>query len=301
MASQTAASGDASITVWMSNWTIFFWAWWISWCPFVGLFIARISRGRTIRQFVTGVLLVPSLVSLVWFAILGGGAIGVLERARAQGGDAGLLTTSEDGSVTVNFDAVLFNFLDALPVPMWVTLALTVLCVVLVAIFFVTGADSASIVMAGLTEKGAEKPSRWNVVFWGAATGSVAAVMLLAGGDHPDEALNGLKNITIVTALPFVVVMLVLCVSIWKDLSVDPMIIQNRLARDVLERTVATAVERHNGEPFELSIHGTITSLEEAEFRQWWRRHQRVVRTLRAIGSAPNRARALVRRRRETD
>jgi choline/carnitine/betaine transport len=270
MASRTAAAGDDSMAEWMSSWTIFYWAWWVSWSPFVGMFIGRISRGRTIRQFVTGVLLVPSMVSVLWFGIFGGGAIGVLERARsAGGGAAGLVADQPDGSVAVDFDTVLFQYLGSLPMPAWLSLALVGLCVVLVAIFFVTGADSASIVMAGLAEDGAGEPSRWNVVFWGAATGGVAAIMLLAGGDHPDTALNGLKNVTIVTALPFVVVMLALCVSIWRDLSRDPLVIQNRLAREVLEKSVASGMERHDG-PFELRTgpaQGDGTGREDSESR----------------------------------
>lgn len=252
MASRTAAAGDESLAAWMSSWTIFYWAWWISWTPFVGLFIARISRGRTIRQFVTGVLLVPSVVSTIWFAIFGGGAIGIQERALEQGDRGAALAQVVEGVPDINFDTILFTTLGALSVPSWVTVVLMVLAVLLVAIFFVTGADSASIVMGGLSEHGAAEPSKKAVVFWGVATGAVAAVMLLAGGENPAAALNGLKNITIVSALPFVVVMLVLCAALWRDLSRDPMVIQGQLARQVLVESVASAVDRHDGEPFEL-------------------------------------------------
>gem|GEM_PF-4016283 len=133
-----------------------------------------------------------------------------------------------------------------------------------VAIFFVTGADSASIVMASFSENCVENPSRRNVVFWGAATGAAAAIMLLAGGDHPEAALNGLKNITIVTALPFVIVMLLLCVSLWRDLSRDPLVIRNSLAREVLERSVASGIEKHDGETFELRTAEAVTQEPEA-------------------------------------
>jgi choline/carnitine/betaine transport len=262
MASRTAAAGDESLAAWMSGWTIFYWAWWISWTPFVGLFIARISRGRTIRQFVTGVLLVPSVVSTLWFAIFGGGAIGIQERAQEQGDRGAALAQVVEGVPDINFDTILFTALGALAVPGWVTVVLMVLAVVLIAIFFVTGADSASIVMGGLSEHGAAEPSKKSVVFWGTATGAVAAVMLLAGGDDPAAALNGLKNITIVSALPFVVVMLVLCVALWRDLSRDPLVIQGQLARQVLVESVASAVDRHDGEPFELR---TVPAPEPAD------------------------------------
>ncbi|WOF24685.1 BCCT family transporter [Microbacterium betulae] len=253
MASRTAVAGDASLAEWMSGWTVFYWAWWISWTPFVGLFIARISRGRTIRQFVTGVLLVPSLVSTIWFTVFGGGAIGLQERAEEAGDTGAALVDVVGGVPDIDFDTALFTLLDALPFPTWATVALFVLAAVLIAIFFVTGADSASIVMGSLSENGAEDPTRKTVIFWGVSTGAVAAVMLLAGGDDPAAALNGLKNITIVSAVPFVVVMLVLCVALWRDLARDPLVIRGDLARHLLVESVASGVETHAGEPFQLS------------------------------------------------
>ncbi|WP_334122113.1 BCCT family transporter [Glutamicibacter sp.] len=252
MASRTASSGDSDTASWLSSWTIFYWAWWVSWTPFVGLFIARISRGRTIRQFVTGVLLVPSAVTLLWFAIFGGGAIGIQERAERAGDMGQALTRMVDGAPDINFDSVLFSLLEALKLPGWISTGLMVLTVVLIAIFFVTGADSASIVMGALSERGAEEPTKKSVIFWGVSVGAVAAVMLLAGGDHPAEALNGLKNITIVSALPFVLVMLLLCVAIWKDLSRDPLVLRGKVAQEVLEQAVDEGIDRHAGEHFSL-------------------------------------------------
>jgi len=252
MASRTASSGDSDTASWLSSWTIFYWAWWVSWTPFVGLFIARISRGRTIRQFVTGVLLVPSTVTLLWFAIFGGGAIGIQERAERAGDMGQALTRMVDGAPDINFDSVLFSLLEALKLPGWISTGLMILTVVLIAIFFVTGADSASIVMGALSERGAEEPTKKSVIFWGVSVGAVAAVMLLAGGDHPAEALNGLKNITIVSALPFVLVMLLLCVAIWKDLSHDPLVLRGKVAQEVLEQAVDEGIDRHAGEHFSL-------------------------------------------------
>ncbi|MGO2611369.1 BCCT family transporter [Glutamicibacter ardleyensis] len=252
MASRTASSGDESMATWLSSWTIFYWAWWVSWTPFVGLFIARISRGRSIRQFVTGVLLVPSTVTLIWFSIFGGGAIGLQERAERSGDMGQAMAQMVDGAPDIVFDSVLFDLLDKLPFPAWFATVLMVLTVVLIAIFFVTGADSASIVMGALSERGAEDPSKKSVIFWGVSVGAVAAVMLLAGGDHPAAALNGLKNITIVAALPFVLVMLLLCVAIWKDLSRDPLVLRGKVALEVLEQAVDDGLERHDGEQFSL-------------------------------------------------
>lgn len=146
---RTNATGGEATKAWLSGWTIFYWAWWISWTPFVGMFIARISRGRTIREFVTGVLLVPSGVSLLWFAIFGGAAI------NAEEAGAGL-SQIEGGE-----EATLFALLDTMP---WATVT-SVLVMVLVAIFFVSGADAASIVMGSLSEHGTLEPHRFTVIF----------------------------------------------------------------------------------------------------------------------------------------
>ena len=251
LASRTAAEGQG-VNEWLSSWTVFYWAWWVSWSPFVGLFIARISRGRTVRQFVTGVLIVPSVVSTIWFAIFGGGAIGIQERAERGESTVKALATVVDGEPDINMDTILFDLLGALPLPNLIAIILMIVTVVLIAIFFVTGADSASIVMGTLSANGMQEPGKGLVIFWGTATGAVAAVMLLAGGNDPAEALDGLKNITIVSALPFVIVMLLLCVAVWKDLSKDPLIIQEQLAAHVLETSVATAVDAYDGEIFGL-------------------------------------------------
>lgn len=265
MASRTAATGDDALASWLSSWTVFYWAWWVSWTPFVGLFIARISRGRSIRQFVTGVLLVPSAVTLLWFSIFGGGAIGIQERAERSGDMGQALANIVDGAPDINFDLILFDMLGSLPVPEWVAVVLMVVTVVLIAIFFVTGADSASIVMGALSEHGAEEPSKKAVIFWGVSTGAVAAVMLLAGGSDPAAALNGLKNITIVSALPFVLVMLLLCIGIWKDLSRDPLVLQGRVARELLEQSVAEGVDRHDSGHFSLvTTEITVVTTEAA-------------------------------------
>jgi len=233
MSARTEASGGEGMATWLSGWTVFYWAWWLSWTPFVGMFIARISRGRTIRQFVTGVLLVPSLVSLVWFAIFGGAAIDM-----QQGGT----DVVGDGSA----EGQLFTMLGELPL----ATVTSILVMVLVAIFFVSGADAASIVMGSLSERGTLNPSRKTVVFWGVATGGVAAVMLLVGGD---SALTGLQNITIVAALPFAVVMIGLAVALVKDLRHDPLMVRRRYARDAVEQAVVAGVTKH-GDDFALTV-----------------------------------------------
>lgn len=232
MSARTAAEGS-DVNEWLQSWTIFYWAWWVSWTPFVGMFIARISRGRTIRQFVGGVLLVPSLVSLVWFAVFGGAAINVQQNGTDLAGEGGV-------------EAQLFSLLDQYPIA---TIA-SVVVMVLVAIFFVSGADAASVVMGSLSQKGTIHPSRGTVVFWGVATGAVAAVMLLVGGE---DALTGLQTITIIAALPFVLVMIGLAVSLVKDLRTDPMVVRRKYANEAVESAVISGVTQH-GDDFIISV-----------------------------------------------
>ncbi|QNG36593.1 BCCT family transporter [Geodermatophilaceae bacterium NBWT11] len=233
MAARTEASGGDAMATWLQGWTVFYWAWWISWTPFVGLFIARISRGRTIRQFVTGVLLVPSVVSLVWFAIFGGAGIA----AQQSGVDVAGQSTSE---------GQLFGVLQQYPLAS----VATVLVMVLVAIFFVSGADAASIVMGSLSQRGTLEPSRWVVVFWGVVMGAVAAIMLLVGGD---EALTGLQNLTIIAALPFAIVMVGLAFSLAKDLRSDPMVLRSTVAEEAVEQAVVHGLTTH-GDDFVISV-----------------------------------------------
>ncbi|KTT38404.1 choline transporter [Pseudomonas oryzihabitans] len=239
MMARTSASGGEAMGNWLANWTVFYWAWWISWTPFVGMFIARISRGRTIRQFVTGVLLVPSLVSVVWFVIFGGAAIDAVR--------VGAFTLV-DGTVNSNF--ALYDLLASYP---WAAVT-SVLVMVLVAIFFVSGADAASLVMGTLSERGTTEPSRRTVIFWGALTGAVAAIMLAIGDpSNPGEALNGLQNLTIVVALPFVVVMALLCLALYRDLRSDPLMLRHLRGTELIEKAVLYGAAKH-GEEFHFVV-----------------------------------------------
>ncbi len=234
--SSTTAASSPDANAWLSDWTIFYWAWWISWTPFVGMFIARISRGRTIRQFVAGVLLLPSMVSLVWFSIFGGAAIDA-EQAGARLSQAG------------DSETTLFALLHTLPLET----VTSVLVMVLVGIFFVSGADAASIVMGTLSENGTLEPRRPTVVFWGVVTGAVAAIMLVAGGA---DALSGLQSITIIASLPFLVVMLLMVVALMRDLQRDPRIVRGRYAEMAIDQAVVEGVRAH-GDDFALSIDRT--------------------------------------------
>ncbi|RZU31048.1 BCCT family transporter [Blastococcus saxobsidens] len=234
MAARTEATGGDPMATWLRGWTVFYWAWWVSWTPFVGVFIARISRGRTIRQFVTGVLLVPSLVSLLWFAVFGGAGI-----AAQQGG----ADIAGEGST----QGQLFGVLEQYPL----ATASTVLVMLLVAIFFVSGADAASVVMGSLSQRGTLEPSRPVVIFWGVVMGAVAAIMLLLGDEG--AALTGLQNLTIIAALPFVVVMVGMAVGLVKDLRSDPLVLRGNYASVAIEQAVVDGISRH-GDDFVLTV-----------------------------------------------
>ncbi|PKV88775.1 BCCT family transporter [Streptomyces sp. TLI_146] len=199
MASRTGAFTDRT---WLGAWTIFYWAWWLSWAPFVGTFIARISRGRTVREFLVGVLLVPSGATVLWFCVMGGSAIRL-----DSTGTADLAAKVKDGA-----EASLFAMLDALPIGT----VTSYLAMVLVMTYFITSADSASLVMGSLTSRGSLHPPTWLVVLWGVLMAAVAAVLLVAGG------LKSLQTATILVALPFVLVMLGLCWALIKELREDP-------------------------------------------------------------------------------
>jgi len=187
---QQGAAGEA----WQGAWTTFYWGWWMSWAPFVGIFIARISRGRTVRQFVAGVLLVPTALTFLWFAVLGGAAIH--EQTNGAGGLIG-----PDGSVDI--EGSLFALLGGLPAGTFLTFG----AILLIGVFFVTSSDSGSLVMAMIASGGDIEPKTWLRVFFATAAALLAVALLLAGG------LDALKTAAITTALPFSLVLLLTCWS----------------------------------------------------------------------------------------
>lgn len=230
--SQTAATGpDAQ--AFMDSWTTYYWAWWVSWTPFVGLFIARISRGRTLREFVTTVIVVPSVVCLVWFTVLGGTSMWMEQVSGALSSAA----SPQD---------MLFTLLGQLPAGTFTS----VVAMVSIIIFFVTSADSASIVMASLSERGNPTPSRWTTITWGVALAAIAVVLLVGGGS---VALAGLQSLVIITALPFAVVLMLVMVAWTKDLNRDPMTLRRRYAREALVQGVRTGIEEH-GDDFVVGV-----------------------------------------------
>ena len=188
---------------WIGNWTLFYWAWWISWSPFVGMFIARISRGRTIREFILGVLLVPSGFTFLWLTIFGNSGLW-LEMYEAG---AGLAT-----AVQTNMPTAIFVLLDQLPL----TGITSALATMLIVTFFVTSSDSGSLVIDIISSGGAENPPVWQRIFWAVSEGAVAATLLVAGG------LAALQTAAISSALPLIIVMFLVCYGLMKALHAEP-------------------------------------------------------------------------------
>ena len=189
----------AADRTWISDWTIFYWGWWISWSPFVGMFIARISRGRTIRQFIAGVLIAPLGVGTIWFAVFGGNGI-----QRELEGEGGMVEV-----VATDIDAAVFELYQGLPA----STLLSLLTVLIVAVFFITSADSGSLVIDVLASGGQLHTSRTQRVGWAVLLGVVAISLLLSGG------LLALQTASIATALPVSIVLMVACVSLWRALT----------------------------------------------------------------------------------
>lgn len=182
---------------WIDGWTIFYWAWWISWSPFVGIFIARVSRGRTVREFLIGVLLIPTFLSFIWFAAFGSTAMSVQQ----SGTDLTGLLTSE----------VLFGVFNELP---WGIL-LSVVAVMLIITFFITSADSATFVLGMQSTKGSLNPANSVKLTWGIAQSLIAVILLSAGG------LDALQTALIVAAFPFSFIMLMMMASFFKSVSIE--------------------------------------------------------------------------------
>ena len=183
------------------GWTIFYWAWWISWSPFVGMFIARISKGRTVRQFIVAVLLVPTVVTLVWMSVFGGSALD-----QATNGVGALANGISDVPLAM------FQMLDNLPL----TSITSFMAIVLVLVFFITSSDSGSLVIDSITAGGKIDAPTGQRIYWAVMEGVIAAALLFGGGA---DALGALQAAAITVGLPFTLVLIAMCVSLYLGLS----------------------------------------------------------------------------------
>ncbi|KAA5971560.1 MULTISPECIES: choline BCCT transporter BetT [Pantoea] len=187
---------------WLGGWTLFYWGWWLAWSPFVGMFIARVSRGRTIREFVTGVLFVPAGFTLLWMTFFGNSAIWMIMQ---QGATDLAQTVMSDQTLA------LFNFLEHFPF----SFVLSCIAVAMVVVFFVTSADSGAMVVDTLASGGTDQTPVWQRIFWSGLMGVVAITLLLAGG------MKALQVVTIASALPFAIILLMSMYGLLKALRID--------------------------------------------------------------------------------
>ena len=208
MAARTADSADGTAGEWLSGWTIFYWAWWISWSPFVGMFLARISRGRTVREFIVGVTFIPAAVTVAWFAIFGGTAIHFEQADESIWGDGDAKTQ-------------LFSLLHSLPGG---TIA-GFFAMILLATFFITSADSASTVMGSMSMHGRLEANRWVTAAWGALTAAIGLTLLISGGN---DALSNLQSVTIIAASPFLLVIIGLMFALVRGMSNDQLYLDHK-------------------------------------------------------------------------
>ena len=190
-----------SNTDWQANWTIFYWAWWVSWSPFVGIFVARISRGRTIREFIFGVLFIPMLLLFFWFTTFGGSAVHM-----ELMGNYGLIE-----AVKADYGSAIFKLIEYYPL----TKPLTLVIVVMIMLWFVTSSDSASFVIDMLTAGGDTNPPKIQRLFWALSQGVIAAVLLVVGG------LSALQAVAIIAGFPFAIVVFVMMYCLWRGLTRD--------------------------------------------------------------------------------
>ncbi|EAR20975.1 BCCT family transporter [Nitrococcus mobilis] len=191
-----------------ATWTLFYWGWWISWSPFVGMFIARISYGYTIRQLIAGTLLIPTGASIVWFVVFGRTA---LEALLDDGGNQALLTASAPKAI--------FVLLEQLPVTGLIAVTAAVVTITVVTLFFATSSDSGSLVVDILTNGGDPHPIWQQRLFWAVMEGLIAAVLLIAGAATGGDALGALQTGAVTTGLPFCAVLLLMCYTLYKALS----------------------------------------------------------------------------------
>lgn len=201
MTFHTAGFSGPDTLSWLQTWTVFYWAWWISWALHVGTFLARVSRGRTIRQFVAGVVVVPTIGSMVWFSILGGAGMHLQ------------LTGQKDIAGAGDQADKLFSMLSSYPG----FTVIGILAIILVAVFFITGADTGAIVLGMLSSHGIPEPRRSVSIVWGAMTGVVAIVLIFVGG------LGAIQTFVILAASPFIIVMAGMAISFYADLRHDPL------------------------------------------------------------------------------
>ena len=232
----------------LGDWTVFYWAWWIAWSPFVGMFIARISKGRTIREFIAGVLVLPVIFSVVWFAALGGTALNMELGAETAGAISGPMIEEELGTEVAMF--AMFNEMPG-------TLILSGAAILLTSTFFITSSDSGSLVIDHLTSGGKHDAPVTMRIFWAVTEGAVAAALLYAGGA---DALRGLRAASLSTGLPFTLILVFMMYAVHKGLQTEYEVLESEEFQDRVQEMAEEGelvIDRAGGE--------VVTDISESE------------------------------------
>ncbi|MBP2436435.1 BCCT family transporter [Microbacterium amylolyticum] len=287
MLARNPEQGEDAATF-VSSWTNYYWSWWISWTPFVGMFIAKISRGRTLRQFVTVVILVPSAVSVLWFGIMGGAAMFFDEQS------GGALTGAYGAGGAQSVLYALFGALQSNVTIFGATFPLAsilnVAAMASIVMFFVTSADSAAIVMGSISQRGRPEPTTWVSIMWGVLLGAISVTLLIAGGT---SALDGLQAIMVVTALPFVLILIGVLISFGSELRSDPYMIRRAFEKAALAQGVRKGIEEY-GDDFVLGATevapadgaGSDIDTDSPALTEWWDTATEAIEIIPAADSA---------------
>ena len=220
---------------WQVGWTVFYWGWWIAWSPFVGMFIARVSKGRTVREFIGGVLLVPTVLTFLWMTAFGSTSI-----YEVINGNTAVLDMITSNDISAEAKS-LFVFFEDYPF----TTVLNIVGIALIISFFITSSDSGSLVIDSLTSGGKIDAPVGQRVFWAVSEGGVAAVLLVGGG------LEALQTASIITAIPFTLILTVMCYSLYLGLKEDYQKLQserNQKEKEDYEKVVSNMIKRRSNE-----------------------------------------------------
>lgn len=213
MSFRTEPYSDGS---WIAGWTLFYFGWWIAWAPLVGSFVARISKGRTIKEFMMGAVFIPVLGSFLWFAVMGGSALDLIQNHGK---------TAIADAVSSDVTSAIFKFFDYFPMSVF----LCILAMVLVLIFFITSADSAIFVLGMISENGNPNPTQTTKIIWGVVTAAISMVLIMTGG------LKGLQSALVATAIPLAILMLIMCYSTYKglkdELNANPLLREDKFSK----------------------------------------------------------------------
>jgi len=245
-------NGNGTAQAWQDTWTLFYWGWWMSWAPFVGMFLARISYGRTIRSFAAGAMFAPVGASFVWLTIFGDSALRLLQ------------DNPDDPLATADAETAIFGLIDGLPVGSIIATLASAVAIIVVVLFFATSSDSGSLVVDILTNGGDPHPKWQQRLFWAILEGVIAAVLLAAGAASGEDALSALQTASILAGLPFCIVLLFVCAGLVRGLASERFVVAMPAEPSPADR-LRTAATRQQQEPDQQKPEEAATQESSAE------------------------------------